>query len=149
MSPIVHFNRLGDWPGLVDLEPLLRRAALIALGSQGEREGEVSFTFLAEDEIQALNRDYLDRDRPTDVIAFDLGSGLGLLGDVYISPEVAAANALDHGEMERHEIVRLVVHGALHVVGLDHPEGPERETAPMFELQEELLRSVADSQLDR
>ena len=144
MSPVVHFNRLGDWPALAGDEALLRRAALAALESCGRREGEVSFTFVSADEIRALNRKYLDRDRPTDVIAFDLGDAPSLLGDVYISPEVAALNAAEHDEVERREILRLVIHGSLHVIGLDHPEGPDRDSAPMFVTQEELLRSLAD-----
>lgn len=143
MPPVLHFNRLGEWPGLESLEPRLRQAARAALASMGDREGEVSYTFLSADEIQALNRDYLERDRPTDVIAFELGEGQDLLGDVYISPEVAASNAADHGDTAHGEIIRLVVHGSLHVIGLDHPEGPERDAAPMFVLQEELLRSLA------
>jgi probable rRNA maturation factor len=127
-----------------DSEALLRRAALAALESRGERSGEVSYTFVSEEEIRGLNRDYLKRDHPTDVIAFDLGDGCSLLGDVYISPEVAAANAAGHGEPAHREIVRLVVHGALHVIGLDHPAGTERESTPMFVLQEELLRSLTE-----
>lgn len=144
MPLVLHFNRLEDWPGLEEREPTLIRAALAAFASQGDFDGEVSYTFLSASEIRILNRDYLERDRSTDVIAFELGEGSTLLGDVYISPEVAAANAAEHGEFEQNEILRLVVHGSLHVAGLDHPEGPERETAPMFILQEELLRSIVD-----
>jgi probable rRNA maturation factor len=144
MAPVLHFNRLGDWPGLAGEEALLRQAAVAALESDGAREGEVSFTLVSADEIRALNRDYLGRDWPTDVIAFDLGDGPSLLGDVYISPEIAALNAAEHGEPERREILRLVIHGSLHVIGLDHPEGPERDSAPMLVAQEELLRSLAD-----
>jgi probable rRNA maturation factor len=143
MAPVLHFNRLEEWPGLETLESRLRRAARVALASAGDREGEVSYTFLSTGEMQALNRDYLDRDRPTDVIAFELGDGQRLLGDVYISPDVAASNAAEHGETSGEEILRLVVHGSLHVLGMDHPEGPNREAAPMFVLQEELLRSLA------
>lgn len=144
MPLVLHFNRLEEWPGLEEREPTLIRAALAAFASQGDFDGEVSYTFLSASEIRILNRDYLERDRSTDVIAFELGEGSTLLGDVYISPEVAAANAAEHGEFEQNEILRLVVHGSLHVAGLDHPEGPERETAPMFILQEELLRSIVD-----
>ena len=53
-------------------------------------------------------------------------------------------NAAEHGEAERREILRLVIHGSLHVIGLDHPEGPERDSSSMFDAQEELLRSLAD-----
>ncbi len=144
MSPVLYFNKLADWPGLAGDEVRLRRAALAALESRGKREGEVSFTFVSADEIRALNRQYLDRDQPTDVIAFDLADGPSLLGDVYIAPEVAAVNAAERGEAEGREILRLVIHGSLHVIGLDHPEGPERDSSPMFVTQEELLRSLAD-----
>lgn len=144
MPPDLHFNRLADWPGLDAREPMLRRAALAALLSHGERIGEVSYTFVSADEMRDLNREYLERDGATDVIAFDLGDGESLLGDVYISPEVAAENATRLEESEQREILRLVVHGSLHVIGLDHSEGPDRETTPMFVLQEELLRSLAD-----
>ena len=144
MPLVLHFNRLEEWPGLEEREPTLRRAALAAFASQGDFDGEVSFTFLSASDIRILNQDYLERDRSTDVIAFELGDGSTLMGDVYVSPEVAAANAAEHGEFEQNEILRLVVHGSLHVAGLDHPDGPERETAPMFTLQEELLRSIVD-----
>ena len=93
MPLVLHFNRLDEWPVLEAFEPNLRRAALAAFESQGKRDGEVSYTFLSLQEIRILNRDYLDRDRSTDVIAFELGEGGSLMGDVYISPEVAAANA--------------------------------------------------------
>lgn len=144
MPLLLHFNRLDDWPALRGAESLVRRAAVVSLETGGERDGEVSYTFVSAGEIQALNREYLSRDRVTDVIAFDLGEEGLLLGDVYISPEVAAANAEDHGETELREILRLVVHGSLHVLGLDHPEGPRSESAPMFVVQEELLRSLID-----
>jgi probable rRNA maturation factor len=143
MPPVLYFNQLEDWPRIAGDEALFRRAALAALESCGEREGEISFTFVSADAIRALNREYMGRDRPTDVIAFDLEGGSSLLGDVYISPEVAALNAAEHGEAERREILRLVIHGSLHVIGLDHPEGPGRDSSPMFVTQEELLRSLA------
>lgn len=143
-QPELHFNRLEDWPDLEGRESLLRQAAVAALESGGSREGEVSFTFVSADEIRALNRDYLARDRATDVIAFNVGEEPLLMGDVYISPEVAAANATHVGEPSWREIVRLVVHGSLHVIGMDHPEDAGRDTAPMFVLQEELLRALTD-----
>lgn len=143
MPPILHFNRLEQWPELRDREAELRRAARVALTARGDVEGEVSFTFVSRREIRELNREYLDRDRETDVIAFELGHEGELLGDVYIAPEVAAEFAAEHGEAPGREVTRLVIHGSLHVIGLDHPEGPDRDRSPMFELQEELLRSLA------
>ncbi|MCL7972896.1 MAG: rRNA maturation RNase YbeY [marine benthic group bacterium] len=122
----------------------MRAAALAALESTGERKGEVSFTFVPIDEIASLNARFLGREGPTDVIAFDLGEEGRLLGDVYIAPAVASSNAVAEGEEVEREVLRLVIHGALHVIGMDHPEGPARETGPMWQLQEELLRSLPD-----
>jgi probable rRNA maturation factor len=144
MAIVLHFNRLDEWPDLRDQEARLRRAARAALRSRGREEGEVSYTFVTVDEIRSLNREYLGRDLPTDVIAFDLGDGSSLLGDIYLSPEVAAENATAHGEEEGREVLRLVVHGSLHVTGMEHPEGENRMSGPMFVLQEELLRSLAE-----
>ncbi len=144
MTPVVHLNRLEEWPGLESAEPMLRRAALAALEHDGPQDGEASFTFVSLGEIRALNREYLGRDAATDVIAFNLGEEGRLLGDVYISTEVATMNAADTDESREREILRLVVHGSLHLIGLDHPEGPDREASEMFTVQEELLRSLTD-----
>lgn len=140
----LYFNRLDEWPKEGLGEAALRAAARAALRSGGERDGEVSFTFVSRSEIAALNRQYLDRDGPTDVIAFDLGEGDRLLGDVYIAPEEASANAAERGEGLRTEMLRLVIHGALHVLGMDHADGPDRETGAMWMRQEELLRGLPD-----
>ena len=69
----------------------------------------------------------------------------GLVGDVYIAPAVARANAIEWGVGVREEVARLVVHGILHVVGYDHPEGAERVESPMWRRQEGLLRRLGGS----
>jgi probable rRNA maturation factor len=138
----LHFNRVSEWPALAGLESTLERAARMTLGSAGPVSGEASFTFVSRAEIRALNRHYLDHDRPTDVISFDLGEGGSLLGDVYISPEEAAQSAEDDHEELHTELLRLVIHGALHLLGFDHPEGAGRESSEMFGLQEELLQAL-------
>jgi probable rRNA maturation factor len=58
---------------------------------------------------------------------------------VYVAPEVAARTAAELGISEEEELVRLVVHGILHLLGHDHPEGDDRYASPMFRLQEELV----------
>jgi probable rRNA maturation factor len=144
MDLTLHFNRVADWPAVAGTGDRLYRAARSALLSAGPAEGEVSFTFVSREEIRALNRRWLGRDVPTDVIAFELGEGDTLIGDVYISPEVAATNAAERGEAEALEILRLVIHGALHVIGLDHPDVADRESSVMFQKQEELLEALGE-----
>ncbi len=136
-------NGLEEWPALADAEELVRRAAMAALAAGGAgRHGELSITFVSDDEIAGLNREWLGREGPTDVIAFTLGDGEELVGDVYIAPEVAARNAGELGIGPRQEALRLVIHGTLHVLGHDHPEGEERYASAMYDLQEELLRAL-------
>lgn len=136
---VLHLNRTDEWEGIRGEEELLRRAAGAALESAPEpARGEVSVTCLPADEIASINREYLGRDGPTDVVAFELG-GDELLGDVYVCPEVAERVAREEGVELREEIARLVVHGVLHVLGHDHPEDESRWDSPMFRLQERLV----------
>lgn len=135
----LHLNRLEAWEFAAGLEPVLRRAATETLRAAGApAEGEISVTLLPLDEMRDLHRRYRGEDRPTDVLAFDLGGG-ALLGDVYVAPDVAASNAAEHGVPPEQELVRLVVHGVLHLLGHEHPEGEERYGSPMFRLQEEVV----------
>ena len=114
----------------------VRRAVRAVLAGE-RRDAAVSVTFLGPARMQALNRDYLGHDRPTDVIAFGLEQpGEGLVGDVYVCRAVAEREARRRGIGLRQELVRLVVHGTLHVLGWDHPDGAERERSPMWKRQE-------------
>lgn len=122
------------------LEAAVRRT----LTAEGVEEAEISLTLLDDEAIRALNRSYLGKDRPTDVLAFSLGEEGPPLGDVYVGVDQARRQAADQGVPLDEELVRLAVHGTLHVLGYDHPEGPEREGSPMFSRQEELVRSVLE-----
>ena len=145
MPLAVHLNRLDEWPALGGAGDLLTeaaRATVVAvsqLAGEDVPSGELSITLVEDREIRDLNLRYLERDRPTDVIAFDLGAGDSLLGDVYIAPDVAARNAASLGIDPLEELTRLVIHGVLHVLGHEHPEDESRDTSEMFRLQEELL----------
>jgi len=78
------------------------------------------------------------------VLSFALPTPDGaLVGDVYICPAVARANARTAGVGVREELVRLVVHGTLHVLGYDHPEGPGRTMSPMWRRQERYVKALA------
>lgn len=141
MTVSVHLNRLEEWPELGAAEGRVREAAWAALdAAAGGREGELSVTCLPLEEMEEMNREYLGREGPTDVVAFDLGEGERVLGDVYVSPEMALRAAAEGaaGSAEE-ELLRLVVHGTLHALGHTHPEGEERWESPMFRLQEEVL----------
>ena len=121
---------------------LIERGVRAALDCEGEDAAEVSVTLLGDEEIRVMNVTYLDRDRPTDVIAFSLGAQGEVLGDVYLGFKQAARQAKELGESFETELLRLAIHGTLHVLGHDHPEGSERLQSPMFALQERLVAEV-------
>ncbi|HEY7767081.1 rRNA maturation RNase YbeY [Longimicrobium sp.] len=111
------------------------------LRAEGVAEGEVSVALVGDDEITALNREWLDHDWATDVISFNLnGPGEPPLGDVYLGVEQAARQAAELGADPGEELLRLAVHGTLHVLGYEHPEGSDRADSEMFRRQEALLR---------
>lgn len=121
------------------------RVASIARGvlkAEGVRNAMLSIAFLTDRQMAALNRRHMGRRGPTDVIAFGFvrpDESSPVIGDIYIAPGVARANALTHRAGVREELARLVVHGTLHVLGRDHPDDESRLDSPMWRRQEELL----------
>ncbi len=113
------------------------------MAREGVSEAEISVTFLDDVGIQDLNLRFLGRDRPTDVISFHLHEeGEPPLGDVYVGLDRARGQAERLGVNEEEEFLRLAIHGTLHVLGYDHPEGKERVGSPMFVRQEELVKKA-------
>jgi probable rRNA maturation factor len=109
------------------------------------RDALLSIAFVTDRRIAALNREHLGHAGPTDVISFGfapVGSRRVVVGDVYIAPGVARRNAREHGGGIREELLRLVGHGVLHVIGHEHPEDDSRYGSPMWRRQERLLRSL-------
>jgi len=104
--------------------------------------GEISITFVDATTIATLNETHLEREGPTDVISFNLAEPRTPLADIYICPEIAGESAKEHDVDLREELLRLVVHGMLHIAGHDHPEGEERTESPMFIRQESILSQL-------
>lgn len=131
-------------PGHVPNEELLRRAVETALQDHGADAAEISVTLLDDVAIQALNREHLDHDWVTDVVSFALWEeGEPVLGDVYIGVAQACRQAREADVSLAEELVRLAVHGTLHVLGHDHPEDPKaRASSAMYQLQERLVQEV-------
>ena len=149
----------ADHPVAVERWAALARAVLEAEGITSDTE--VSLLFIDEQSIAALNERFLDKQGPTDVLSFPIedefdrggrtpdegGTGPAtieaatgrhlLLGDVVICPAVAALNAVDHGVTFDDEIALLVVHGILHLLGMDH--GLDDEADRMERREQQLL----------
>jgi probable rRNA maturation factor len=126
-------------------QDFLCSAVELVLSDAGVSEGEVSLALLDDHAICELNRTYLDRDRPTDVIAFALHEvGQPVLGDIYVGYEQAVRQAEEMAIPLIEELARLAIHGALHVLGHEHPETDSRFDSEMFRVQERLLKELLD-----
>lgn len=140
---------------------LVKRAIGAALAYEGfEDAAEVSVTFVDNEAIRELNRDYRGKDAPTDVLSFplyeddeDFDDGFVMpedaeeedaptvLGDIVISVERAKAQAVEYGHSFERELAFLAVHSTLHLLGYDH-ERSEEEDREQRRRQEEILASI-------
>lgn len=118
-----------------------------------EGDFEISLTFVDDEEIQNLNRDYRKKDVPTDVLSFpmleiedfdnleDLAQfGPILLGDIIISMPTAQNQAKEYGHSIKREIAFLVCHSILHLLGYDHIDEDERKE--MEQMQTDIMNAV-------
>ena len=108
----------------------------------------VSVSFIDNEEIHKINKEYRKIDRPTDVISFafldnedrakEYASGMPvILGDIYISLDKADEQAKEYGHSMKRELCFLFVHGLLHLLGYDHMTKEDEEV--MFPLQDKIL----------
>lgn len=128
----------------------LQWTAHATLEAEQAPEGTGLTLVITDDEqIRALNRQFNETDRPTDVLAFSSREGTDFispdeedlyLGDVIISYPTALAQATEHGHPVEEELALLIVHGCLHLLGYDHATEDERER--MWLRQEAILGRV-------
>ncbi len=131
---------------------LIRRCCHAVLLDEGIKHAcEVSVTFVNNEQIHELNREYREKDAPTDVLSFPLGengeydtngdTGAWMLGDIVISIEKAMEQADLYGHGLQREIAFLTVHSMLHLLGYDHEQGGLAEVR-MREKEETILKKL-------
>ncbi len=133
-----------DWPEA--LESALAATAAAVLSQElatGAATVELGLTLADDDTVRALNRDHRGQDKPTNVLSFPLVEGDGfepeaagaplLLGDVILAYGTVAREAAEQGKSLTDHTVHLVVHGVLHLLGLDHQSDDEAEAMERLE----------------
>jgi probable rRNA maturation factor len=123
-------------------ESRVKTAVVATLQIEGVGNAMISIAFVGRAAMRRLNQKYLGHRGATDVISFGFASGGepgAIIGDIYICPDVARVNARNQGVSAPEELLRLVVHGTLHVLGYDHPNGEARMKSPMWRNQEKIL----------
>ncbi|WP_199618754.1 rRNA maturation RNase YbeY [Paenibacillus alkalitolerans] len=128
----------------------LERLLALAGAAEGVDNGEVALTFVTDEEIRDLNRQYRNIDKATDVLSFSMWEGDEMadapeieddpIGDIVISLETAKRQCEEYGHSIEREIGFLFVHGFLHLIGYDHEdEASEKE---MVRKQESVLQQA-------
>jgi probable rRNA maturation factor len=124
---------------------ILERAAKAALFQQSAPDADLTLVLTGDTQIQVLDRDFLGKDAPTDVLSFpasetDPETGRRYMGDIIISVPRAEAHAIAAGHPLESELSLLVVHGVLHLLGHDHAGAEEK--ARMWAAQSEVLTQL-------
>ncbi|MBR6727468.1 MAG: rRNA maturation RNase YbeY [Clostridia bacterium] len=128
------------------LKMLIRNAILSTLDHEGKAgHSEVSVTFTDNEGIRAINREYRQIDKPTDVLSFPLfeesADGTRELGDIVLSLEKCRAQAEEFGHSFERECAFLTVHSTLHLLGYDHVNS-EEEDKEMRERQTAIVEKM-------
>jgi probable rRNA maturation factor len=128
----------------------LGKIAQAILALVGEAEAELSVALIGNAEMQKLNAKYRRKDYPTDVLSFPmegtLPSPTRLLGDVIISVEKAREQAKERGRTRDEEIVTLLIHGIVHLLGYDH-ERSAKDARSMKRLENKIHRALCEQGL--
>ena len=141
------------WPDEIDWEALARRAATAALERTAHGDWltrsvmiEVSIRLTTDAEVQTLNAQYRQKDKPTNVLSFPMvqadllddiantDDGEVLLGDIALAHGVCAREAAEKGISVEDHATHLIVHGTLHLLGYDHVDDAEANAMEVIEI---------------
>jgi len=148
---MIAYQSVGPLPRLLT-EAMLKRIARACVGVRGlVKNGVVGIRFVSSAEMQRLNRAYRGKNRPTDVLSFAATEGKAFprlngskdvpeIGDLVVCTTVAVAEAKRRFIQPVEELVRLIVHGTLHLSGMDH--ATQRDEERMFALQEQIIEKA-------
>jgi len=135
----------------VDAAAILRLAAYALDQLHVHPDAELAIVFVDTAAMEQLHVQWMDEPGPTDVLSFPMDelrpgtednlAPAGLLGDIVVCPQVAIAQASDAGHTALEEMLLLVAHGLLHLLGFDHAEPDEEKE--MFDLQRDILVGFA------
>ena len=149
MSIVIDFINETSELSEEDIQTVEKLLQFAAKSENVEDDSELSVTFVTNERIQEINKEYRNKDLPTDVISFameELGEGETpfsvegmprILGDIIISLAKAKEQAVDYGHSSLRELGFLAVHGFLHLLGYDHEV--EEDEKKMFGRQKDIL----------
>lgn len=123
---MITYHTEGTWMPNIKKRPTtawIRRVAAV----YGKQVGEVSYIFCNDERILAVNREYLKHDYYTDIITFDYTEGDTISGDLFISLDTVRTNSEQFSTPYEEELHRIIIHGILHLCGINDKGPGERE----------------------
>jgi len=128
---MIEINNLA---GFTTDEKFLKRVAQTVLKGEDKKEHILSIALINEEEIRGLNKKYLKKDKPTDVLSFSQTSDFSekiiefknVLGEVVICPQVVVKNAKDFNISFEKELAKVLIHGILHLLGYNHEKSDQK-----------------------
>ena len=112
--PAIKKKAVGNW---------IRKVASL----YGKRTGDISYIFCSDEKILEVNKQYLQHDYYTDIISFDYTEGTKISGDLFISLDTVKSNSENFGTDYTEELHRIIIHGILHLCGINDKGPGERE----------------------
>jgi len=129
--PAIKKKAVGDW---------IRKVAAL----YGKRAGDISYIFCSDEKILEVNKQYLQHDYYTDIITFDYSEGTKISGDLFISLDTVKSNSDMFGTNYEEELHRIIIHGVLHLCGINDKGPGEREIMTAKENEALTLLSEED-----
>lgn len=114
----------------------------------GKKAGNISYIFCSDEKILEVNKEYLQHDYYTDIITFDYTEGNVISGDLFISLDTVKSNSEKFGTAYEEELHRTIIHGILHLCGINDKGPGEREIMEKNENEALALLIAARSQTD-
>ena len=108
-------------------QPKVRAWVEAVAAAYGRRVGDIAYIFVDDEEILRVNRQFLQHDYFTDIITFDNSSATRISGDLFISLDTVRSNAEGLGVPYEQELLRVIIHGILHLCGINDKGPGERE----------------------
>lgn len=135
----------------IDKKALIEAAELVFKKERIKKNVEISVVMVTPEEIRGYNKKYRKKDKPTDVLSFGSIEGYlseedFVLPEIIICPEEVKKDSEEDGVTFKYEMVKVLIHGMLHLLGFDH-EDDETSAEQMFDKQEKYLSLIFNKKL--
>lgn len=134
MISIIYNAEGVDLPSVInEKESAVTKWILDVAAKHKKQVGEISYIFCSDEKILEINKEYLQHDYYTDIITFDYSEGNVISGDLFISLDTVMSNSLEYKTNPNEELLRVIIHGVLHLCGINDKTEEDEKKMRQFE----------------